>query len=221
MDKWLIDSEIFLHPFTCIISGPTMCGKTFLLKEILINRHVLIKPSPDRIIFCYKAWQKSYEDFKNSIPGIEFNDGIIDMDSLNQNVNNLVIFDDLMSECIKSESVLNLFTVGSHHKNTGVFFITQNIWKSFNNININKQRDDNNEQNSFKLEALRTIRVFDETANSLTNRMNFRCKKMFIDKNLSGKFLTLLKFFEMEFSSCSVLLLSVYVVHSSNKTMKN
>lgn len=128
MDKWLIDSEIFLHPFTCIISGPTMCGKTFLLKEILINRHVLIKPSPDRIIFCYKAWQKSYEDFKNSIPGIEFNDGIIDMDSLNQNVNNLVIFDDLMSECIKSESVLNLFTVGSHHKNTGVFFITQNIF---------------------------------------------------------------------------------------------
>ena len=106
MDKWLIDSEIFIF---CIISGPTMCGITFLLKEILINRHVLIKPSPERIIFCYKAWQKSYEDFKNSIPGIEFNDGIIDLDSLNQNVNNLVIFDDLMSECIKSESVLNLF----------------------------------------------------------------------------------------------------------------
>ena len=38
------------------------------------------------------------------------------MDSLNKSVNNLVIFDDLMSECIKSESVLNLFIVRSHTK---------------------------------------------------------------------------------------------------------
>lgn len=128
MDKWIIEGEIFMHPFTCIISGPTMCGKTFLLKEILKNKNVLIKPVPQRIILCYKAWQPTYEDFKNNIPHIEFNEGIIDMDSLNQSVNNLVIFDDLMSECIKSESVLNLFTVGSHHKNTGVFFITQNIF---------------------------------------------------------------------------------------------
>ena len=128
MGTWLIESEIFIHPFTCIISGPTMCGKTFLLKEILKHRHVLIEPSPQRIIYCYKAWQTSYDEFKESISNIEFHDGIIDMDTLNQSVNNLVIFDDLMSECIKSESVLNLFTVGSHHKNTGVFFITQNIF---------------------------------------------------------------------------------------------
>ena len=30
MDKWLIDATVFSHPFNCIISGPTMCGKTYL-----------------------------------------------------------------------------------------------------------------------------------------------------------------------------------------------
>ena len=43
---WLIDKDIFQHPFTCILSGPTMCGNTYLLKEILKNKHVLINPKP-------------------------------------------------------------------------------------------------------------------------------------------------------------------------------
>ena len=41
---------------------------------------------------------------------------------------NLIIFDDLMVECVKNEDIMNLFTVGSHHKNTSVFFITQNLF---------------------------------------------------------------------------------------------
>ena len=33
-----------------------------------------------------------------------------------------------MNQCNESEQVMNLFTVGSHHKNTSVFFLTQNIF---------------------------------------------------------------------------------------------
>jgi hypothetical protein len=33
-----------------------------------------------------------------------------------------------MVECVKNEDIMNLFTVGSHHKNTSVFFITQNLF---------------------------------------------------------------------------------------------
>ena len=125
---WLIDPEIFQHPFTCILSGPTMCGKTHLLKEILKNKHVLINPSPQRIIIFYKAWQNFYQEFKRFVPDIEFHEGIYEIDNLNQNMTNLVVFDDLMEECLSSSSVMNLFTVGSHHKNTSVYFITQNIF---------------------------------------------------------------------------------------------
>ena len=35
MNKWVIDSFYFEHPFNCIISAPTMGGKTHMLKEII------------------------------------------------------------------------------------------------------------------------------------------------------------------------------------------
>ena len=105
-----------------------MCGKTYLLNEILKNEHVLINPTPQRIIICYKAWQNFYDEFKRLVPNIEFHEGIFEIDNLNQNMTNLIVFDDLMEECLSSSSVMNLFTVGSHHKNTSVFFISQNIF---------------------------------------------------------------------------------------------
>ena len=128
MEPWLIDGVIFNHPFNCIISGPTMCGKTFILREVLKYKDALIKPSPNRIFYCYKEWQSVYDKFKQSIQEIKFISGNIGYEELNENINNIVIFDDLMKECIESENVMNIFTVGSHHKNTSTFFITQNIF---------------------------------------------------------------------------------------------
>ena len=128
MDLWIIDGIIFKHPFNCIISGPTMCGKTFILKEILKYKDVLINPPPKHIFYCYKEWQNNFEKLKVEIPEIKFIKGIIGYEDLNEHTNNLVIFDDLMKECIESENVMNIFTVGSHHKNTSTFFITQNLF---------------------------------------------------------------------------------------------
>ena len=52
MDEWIIDEEIFRHQFNCIISAPTMGGKTFMIREILKFKDVMIKPSPIKIIYC-------------------------------------------------------------------------------------------------------------------------------------------------------------------------
>lgn len=128
MDQWLINPEIFIHPFNCIISGPTMCGKTFFLKEIFKYRHILIDTIPNKIYFCYKSWQKSYDEFKEILPNIVFIKGLLDMEDVNATNVNMIIFDDLMKECIESESVMNIFTVGSHHKNTSTFFLSQNLF---------------------------------------------------------------------------------------------
>ena len=98
------------------------------LKEILRFRELLINPSPTKIYYCYKSWQKSYDEFKELVPGIIFVKGLLDFDDLYEMNTNMVIFDDLMNECIESESVMNIFTVGSHHKNTSTFFLTQNIF---------------------------------------------------------------------------------------------
>jgi len=39
MNPWIIETEIFIHPFNCIISGPTMGGKTYLWKNIFVKRN--------------------------------------------------------------------------------------------------------------------------------------------------------------------------------------
>lgn len=140
MEPWLINSEIFSHPFNCIIAGPTMSGKTYFLKEVLKFKDALITPSPSKIIYCYKEWQSTFDTFKQEISEIKFINGIIGYDELDDQNTKLVIFDDLMKECIESENVMNIFTVGSHHKNTSTFFITQNIFsqgKFARDISIN------------------------------------------------------------------------------------
>lgn len=127
---WLIDSYVFKHPFTCLIAGPTQCGKTFLTSQVLLYKDILISPVPQRIIYCYMLWQPIYDEIKSVNPNIEFHQGSIpDINAeLNESDNNLLILDDLMSESDNSQSILNIFTVGSHHKNTSVIFLVQNIF---------------------------------------------------------------------------------------------
>ena len=64
----------------------------------------------------------------SSISNIEFNDRLPDIDNFNSDNVNMIILDDLMQECGKDPSILNIFTVDSHHKNISVFFITQNLF---------------------------------------------------------------------------------------------
>ena len=124
----LVNDKLFIHPFTCLIAGPTQSGKTTLLKKILENNQLYIQPPPTRVIYCYSRWQDNFDILKLSIPNIEFKIGLIDIDELSKVQNNLVILDDLMTESEKDNSILNLFTVDSHHKNISVILISQNLF---------------------------------------------------------------------------------------------
>ena len=48
-----ISSNIFSHPFTCMIAGPSKSGKTSLLLKILQANKDIIHPEPQRIVYCY------------------------------------------------------------------------------------------------------------------------------------------------------------------------
>ena len=50
------------------------------------------------------------------------------MNKFKPSENNLIVLDDLMQECINDPEILSLFTVGTHHTSTSVFFLTQNIF---------------------------------------------------------------------------------------------
>lgn len=123
-----VDDTVFKHPFTCLMAGPTMSGKTTILIKILDNHSVLIDQKIDRIIYCYARWQDSYDKMKISNPQMEFTEGLPEMDTISGDQNNLLILDDLMDQCEQDKSILNLFTTDSHQKSISVFLITQNLF---------------------------------------------------------------------------------------------
>jgi hypothetical protein len=130
----------FKHPFCMMVAGPSQCGKTRFIMDLLKQRFEIIKPAPTRIIYCYSVWQNNYDDIKDFVPSIEFHQGLPSISKINSADNNMIILDDLMSECVENKDILQLFTVGSHHNNISAIFLTQNIFckgKHSRTINLN------------------------------------------------------------------------------------
>ena len=128
---WILkegEEFIFRHPFRCYIAGPTCCGKTNLIKKILLNLNNLVDKRIDKIVVCYKVMQEAYEIFKYLPMEVEFVEGLIDSRTFESSKNNLLILDDLMEVCKDSKEIVNLFSVDSHHRNVSVFLVSQNIF---------------------------------------------------------------------------------------------
>jgi hypothetical protein len=142
-EPWLVTTDVFKHPFTCLLAGPTQSGKSFFIKDILKNCAELINPPPEKIIYCYSIWQPLYDELQSTFAEIlSFNKGIISIEGLNEKENKLIILDDLMKKCEKDPNILDLFTVDSHHKNISVMFVSQNLFsqgKYFRTISLNSQ----------------------------------------------------------------------------------
>ena len=110
------------HPFTCIVAGPTGCGKTTFVARLLRNASTMIDPSPERVTWYYGEWQSAYENL--DIPNLHLEEGLpTSFDASNCNI---VVLDDLMAET--DERVTNLYTKENHHCNTSVIYIVQNLF---------------------------------------------------------------------------------------------
>lgn len=128
----------FIHPFTCMIAGPTQSGKSYFVAEFIKNIQNVMSPVPEKILWCYGVWQTLYDELqKNNL--IEFHEGLPDMSLFTGGKTRyLVIIDDLMDETDKR--VTQLFTKGSHHLNISVMFIVQNLFsknKEHRTISLN------------------------------------------------------------------------------------
>ena len=62
------------HPFTCIVAGPTGCGKTTFVARLLRNASAMIDPPPERVTWYYGEWQTAYENL--DIPNVRLEEGL-------------------------------------------------------------------------------------------------------------------------------------------------
>ena len=128
------------HPFTCIVAGPTGCGKTTFVARLLRYASSMIDPPPETITWCYGQWQPAYATLKQQVPNVSFEEGLPDSSMFDPTTRNLVVIDDLMAET--DVRVTTLFTKTSHHANTSVVYLIQNLFpknKESRTISLNAQ----------------------------------------------------------------------------------
>lgn len=135
-------------PFNCIISGVSKSGKTTLVKNLLRMSDDIFTQKPSHVICYYKFMQDIYQDMLdegliNELVSIDDNDfsyeSVREKISPYQNSNGcLILFDDTMTEI--SNDFEQIFTNLSHHNNTSVIFITQNLFynnSSYRTMSLN------------------------------------------------------------------------------------
>ena len=115
----------FKHPFTCIVAGPTGCGKSQFVARLLRTKESTITPVPDRVVFHYAEWQPLYERLENFV---EFRQGLPDVDSFDPRQKNLLVLDDAMG-VLDKKKIASLFTEKSHHRNLSVIYVVQNLFE--------------------------------------------------------------------------------------------
>ena len=112
------------NPFTCIVAGPTGCGKSTFVTRLLRHASAMIDPPPEKITRCYGEWQEAYAT--TDLTHVRFEEGLPTADMFEATTRNLIVIDDLMTET--DEWVTTLFTKKSHHRNTSVLYLVQKLF---------------------------------------------------------------------------------------------
>lgn len=112
----------FKHPFTMLLAGPSSCGKTTFLKDVLKNQSKMFNVKFHRILWCY-----SESSSKPGVDGVDFHRGVPEDIQNSMDTPMLIVLDDLMSEAYNSK-VSDIFTKKSHHCNISIILVLQNIF---------------------------------------------------------------------------------------------
>ena len=151
MDSGTFDSRI-IHPFTCIVNGPTRSGKSTFVYNLLKEQGNLIDVTFDRIVIFIgtkygenKLFGKLKVDYPRvveivSLPDLfhtrknlverfpaYFEKFITERSAKNEKHKYCLVFDDLMRELAECGLLVDLFSKYSSHKAITVIFITQNL----------------------------------------------------------------------------------------------
>jgi Cdc6-like AAA superfamily ATPase len=126
-DRW----KIFKHPTQILMAGATGSGKTTLLSKILAEKDRMFSPAPEEIYWFYQI-PTSVEGV--SLPSVILKQGAPTQETLEKITEDrspkLIVMDDMQSLTTKKptlEWLLELFRVGSHHRNVSVIFIVQSL----------------------------------------------------------------------------------------------
>ena len=121
----------FKENFKIFVCGPSRCGKTVFIKDLLQNIPSITKQNISKVIYVYKVWQQIFQDMK--LQGlVDFffkeEENIVEkIKKLSFGEYSLVIFDDLINSK-NLEEISNLFVVDGRHSNYSMIFTSQRMF---------------------------------------------------------------------------------------------
>lgn len=144
MDSELTEHDLrFRTPCTFLLAGPSQCGKTSFLLNVLRSRHEMFDVAPDHVIYFYNRAQPIFKKFKDLVA--KWINALPTADVLNEMTlpqadgrGTIVVIDDFMQQI--NADISTLFTVLCHANRATVFLLTQNIFASnpaFRTISLN------------------------------------------------------------------------------------
>ena len=115
----MIVNAIFPGNFWCIISGPSECGKTFLLRNLVMtsihfDKLYTIGPTGDQYDGMKHGNIQFIEDIKKLVP----------LDQLPKDIKKLMIFDDVRAK----EPVINEYFFRGRYNNCNMIYLNQNLF---------------------------------------------------------------------------------------------
>ena len=115
--------------FKLFIAGPSRCGKTFFVSDLIENIETFSKQPPSTIVYVYKVWQTKFDEMRSIVHMfIPDNENIVNqLKDLAIGQPIFVIFDDLLNSTSLVD-ISNLFTVDGRHMNMSMAFITQRMF---------------------------------------------------------------------------------------------
>ena len=127
-----MDYDIFKfhHPYSMLISGLRVPGKSEFVKQLLSLKCYIMTDPPERIVWFYGRHQQDlFCSLTEEIPSIEFYEGLPTNIELmfDRSRRNIFIIDDLMQSASGNQLVENLFTDG-RHLNLSDVFVSQNLF---------------------------------------------------------------------------------------------
>ena len=128
LQSWLNDDNIITEAtlpenFRFILSGPSECGKTFLLKKLILasiyfDKLYIIGPTGDQYQGLKRINRKAVVEFVKDIKDLP------SPDKLPKDLNKLMIFDDVRAK----EPVINEYFCRGRHNNCNMIYLDQNLF---------------------------------------------------------------------------------------------
>ena len=151
LDSKQATSFKFIPPFRVLLTGPTNCGKSSMILDIMKHYDTFFEKKFDYVIYYHAGHdglgesRRNYiEQLKEHIPDLIVIEGLPIMSKVAKlDGSKCLLLDDLFHQLADNDDFVKLCTAGSHHANISFFLTTQNLyWPSRHRVTILRQCSD-------------------------------------------------------------------------------